>query len=73
LPRDLKHLLVVVCEDRVITHSTNVLGFHKELKKIKAINDKIGSYSAIKSYFKKKKIMELVGSNRKIYTLQRLI
>lgn len=73
MPRDLKHFLVVICEDRVVAYSTNILGFHRELKKINAINHKIQSYSSIKKYFKNERVMDLAGKDRKIYVLQKVL
>ena len=69
----MKHFLVLICENKVIAFATNVSSFHKEVKKVSAISNKIRGYSAFNDYFKKNNIMDLAGNDGKIYVLQKII
>lgn len=71
--RDLKHLLVVVRDDKVVAFSTNYKNYISKLKEIEAIKSQIKSETTMKRYFNKNNILTYIGSDRKIYTLQKVL
>ena len=73
MPRDLKHLYVVVKDDEVIFHATNLSKFIEGVKKIDAIKSKIKSHSTMQRYFTKSSRMTYLGVDRKIYHLQKVL
>jgi hypothetical protein len=71
--RDLKHLYVIIQDEEVIDFSTNLSAFCRLLKLNKFIGSQIKSEPTMKRYFNKNKKLTYLGSNKKIYTLQKVL
>jgi len=73
IPRDLRQFYVVVTNDEVIAFAVNMSAFYRELKKIDVLKDSLKSQRTLSRYFKKNNILTYLGSDRKIYNLQKII
>ncbi len=71
--RDLKQLYVIIQNNEVVHFSTNLSAFCRELKKNNFIVDQIKSDQTIKRYFDKNKKLTYLGTDGKIYILQKVL
>lgn len=71
--RDLKKLYVVINNEEVIFFATNLSSFYRKIVEQKYLENSIKSEATLRRYFAKNKKITLLGTNKKIYTLQRLL
>ena len=71
--RDLRALYVLVQNDRVIVFETNLSKFIGRLRDIVQISEHIKSYPTYNRYFKKNDQIIILGSDKKIYSLQKIL
>jgi len=71
--RDLKHFYVLIKNDVVVTYATNYKAFYREILQIQELKGEVKSERTLNRYFKRNKIIIILGSDKKIYTLQKVI
>lgn len=72
-PNSLKHFLVVIKDYSVVAYAANFKSFYGELIKIKEIKEHLPSESTIKRKLTKEKLIVYLGTDNKIYTLQKVV
>lgn len=67
------NLYVVIRDNQAIAYGTNHKDFYSELEKIKELKNEIPSLDTIKRRMKEGKKLIYMGSDYKIYTLQKIV
>lgn len=73
MPRDLRHFYIVAVDNRVVAYATNLSAFIKEVKGVKEICSQIKSETTYQRFFKMNRLLDLVGTDGKVYTLQKVV